>query len=200
MTIPVLPRTPSMIYPVKRTNEVQGTSLQAWSGRKTWLPNWPWPIYHYEIGFSSLHADASGARAGEYQALTGFWNIVQTQAGGYFSFRDPEDETATLQVFGVGDGTTRTFQLVRTYGGFVEPVRSINAISQVRVNGSATGAYTTAAGGLITFTVAPPNGQSLDWTGTFYWLCQFDQTTADFENFAYQLHTISKLTFQTALP
>ena len=203
MTIPTFPRTPGMIYPVKRTAEVQGTSLQAWSGRKTWLPNWPWPIYHYEVGFSALNANSSGVGtlgSLEWQSLLGFWNLVQTTPGGFFQFNDPEDGSVSAQQFGTGDGTTRSFQLVRALGSFVEPVRAPLVISSITDNGGAAGAYTLGAGGLITFTVAPTAGHILRWTGTFNWLCQFDQTTADFENFAYQFHEIQKITFQTALP
>lgn len=199
MTFPTLPQTPSMIFPVKRSPEVQGIDLQAWSGRRAWLPSWPWPIYHYDIGFSALHADNVGARALEFQTLLGFWNVVMTTPGRYFQFNDPDDNAVTDQGIGIGDGVQTVFQLVRALGGFIEPVR-VPTITNVKVNGSPTSAYTLSAGGVITFFSAPPSTQPVTWTGTYNWLCQFDQTTVDFSNFSYQLYALDSLTFQTANP
>jgi len=34
--------------------------------------------------------------------------------------------------------------------------------------------YTIGTSGVVTFTAAPANGAVLTWTGTFSWLCQFD--------------------------
>lgn len=55
-------------------------------------------------------------------------------------------------------------------------------------------------GGALQFTVAPPNGASITWTGTYGWLCQFDNDTADLENFMYQLYSLQTLSFTTARP
>ena len=67
-------------------------------------------------------ASRGGIAGGEYQTLVGFWNSVMTTAGGVFAYVDPEDNAVASQEMGVGDGATTSFQLVRTLGGFDDPV------------------------------------------------------------------------------
>lgn len=42
--------------------------------------------------------------------------------GGLFQFVDPNDNAVVAQPVATGDGGTTVFQLVRTFGGFTEPV------------------------------------------------------------------------------
>lgn len=100
------------------------------------------------------------------------------------------------QIFGVGDGTTKSFQLVKRYDlyGLVDLVNeytikkpvpntvvvSINNVIKT-VNTDYTVNYST---GIITFTNAPANGEFLKWGGEFDIPCRFDvdelQITLDF--------------------
>ncbi|OQW33939.1 MAG: hypothetical protein A4E20_11970 [Nitrospira sp. SG-bin2] len=133
----------------------------------------------------------------ELQQIVGFYNA---RNGAYddWLFNDLYDNTCSLQLFGTGNGVTTAFQLARTYGTYVEPVRAINTLTQVRVNGTATGAYThDASTGVITFTTAPGAGQSLDWSGTFYWRCRFLDDHADFSMFMEGLSELKSLKFRT---
>lgn len=72
----------------------------------------------------------------------------------------------THVLFGVGDGSTKTFQLVDTAG---IPVTSGYTITNVSV-GSTTIApgtgYTVSSTGLVTLTNAPASGASIYWSGT----------------------------------
>lgn len=80
------------------------------------------PVYAYTLPYEFLRSDAVWA---ELQTLVGFYNL----RGGPFDsflFTDPDDNAVTAQPFGVGDGSTAVFQLVRSYGGFAEPVRDLN--------------------------------------------------------------------------
>lgn len=97
---------------------------------------------------------------------------------------EPEDEwqngpgilariSATDQALGIGDGTTRAYQLTKTYsrGGrtYVRdislPVTDTLLIANA---GTPTSAYSvTRPGGLVTFDVAPANGHALTWGGLF---------------------------------
>jgi hypothetical protein len=83
------------------------------------------PIWRFELTFDGL----DGSTAGQYgalgasslQSLMGLFLQCQGQYGS-FLFYDPTDYVVTAQGFGTGDGTTTTFQLQRTLGGFSEPV------------------------------------------------------------------------------
>jgi uncharacterized protein (TIGR02217 family) len=100
------------------------------------------------------------------------------------------------QVFGTGDGTTKTFQLTKTYilFGIAELINtidikkpvpssvvvSIDYVTKV-VNTDYTINYTT---GVVTFNTAPTTGAVLRWGGEFDLPCRFDvdelQVTLDF--------------------
>lgn len=238
MGLPVFPTMPGITFPVERDEEVQGTDLQAYSGRKTWLPNWPWPLYHYVVTFSLLRSSAAFQ---EWQTFRGFWNAVKTSPGGYFYYSDPNDNFATSQPIGEGDGVTTTFQPIRALGGFAEPILgaytdsnpatsivdfgsvttsatafvdygsvasaatafvdySSTPISNTHfyVNGVEVSATLNPDTGLADFAIAPPNGQLITWTGPYYWLCQFEDTTVSISNFMYQMFELNKLKFMTA--
>jgi hypothetical protein len=119
MQYPLFPTLPGMEYPVKRSPLASTLRQKAVSGRETFQPRWSGPLYKYEVSFALLRQAASFA---EWQLLAGFWNDVMFAPGGVFQFDDPNDNLASAQPIGEGDGTTTIFQLVRTLGGFTEPV------------------------------------------------------------------------------
>lgn len=79
------------------------------------------PRYQYGVPYEWLRTRASSP---DLQTLVGFYLSV----GGPFDswlYLDPDDNTATAQPFGVGDGTTTQWQLVRSFGGFAEPISQV---------------------------------------------------------------------------
>lgn len=135
------------------------------------------PLYRYTLKYEFLRA---GAQA-ELQSLVGFFN---SRGGAFddFLFTDPVDNTVTDQSFGVGNGSTTVFQLVRSFGGYAEPISAVNAVVNVKVNGVATGAY-TISNGVLTFTTAPAAAATLTWSGTYYRRVRFEEDQAQFERF-----------------
>jgi hypothetical protein len=119
MTYPSFPTLPGMEFPVKRSPLASSLRQKAISGRETFQPLWAAPLYKYELSFALLREAAAYA---EWQLLLGFWNAVMFAPGGVFQFSDPNDNMASLQPIGTGDGTTTIFQLVRVLGDFAEPV------------------------------------------------------------------------------
>lgn len=119
MQYPSFPTLAGMEFPVKRSPLASSLRQKAISGRETFQPRWSAPLYKYEVSFALLREVAAFA---EWQLLLGFWNAVMFAPGGVFQFSDPNDNAASLQPIGTGDGTTASFQLVRTLGGFTEPV------------------------------------------------------------------------------
>lgn len=87
-----------------------------------------------------------------------------------FRFRDQLDYEATSEVFGVGDGVTRTFQLSKTSTiDGVSYQRNCYAIVSAAItsNGSPVSPTIDYERGLVTFSVAPTIGAVLRWTGIF---------------------------------
>jgi len=83
------------------------------------------PIWQFELTFDGLDGTSSGQYGGlgasSLQSLMGLYLQCQGQYGS-FLYYDPSDYAVSGQPFGTGDGTTTTFQLARTLGGFSEPV------------------------------------------------------------------------------
>lgn len=193
MTIPTYPNTlKGLVYPVKRSPIWNTDKQVAVSGKVTAQQLWTYPRYKIEQGYSFLRSDSVNA---EWQTLQGFYNQV---GGGAlpFQFTDPDDGSISAQAIGVGDGATTDFQLVRALGGFVEPV-FLPTAQQVFLEGVLTATYTMQPGGMVRFDAAPGNGVAITWTGTYNWLCRFDDDSLDFSKFMYQFWELSKISFTT---
>lgn len=86
------------------------TSLSGRELRSTWQTQ---PRYRYKISVDFARANAATM---EFQQLV---NFFARMFGRYdsFLFTDPDDNTATLQCFGIGDASTTIFQLQRSTMG-----------------------------------------------------------------------------------
>ena len=178
------PTLPGLAWPVKRTTIWSSLRQRAVSGRETRLQLWSYPQYRYEIPISVLRA----GEIGEYEALAGFINSVGGSSQAW-RFHDQNDGAVVDQLFGVGDGATFRFQLTRTAFGFSEPVFAPSSVAikssgLARIDGVD---YTISETGLVTFAAAPPLGAQLTWTGSFDWLCRFDDDEIELTNFLHQL-------------
>jgi hypothetical protein len=181
-------------YPRKRTINWSGTRQVSLSGKKTRTSFQSYPTYSYEIPFSFLRSDAANL---EWQTFTGFINSLQVGSG-LFLYSDPDDNSANAQNFGDGDGVTTTFQLVRTLGGFTEPVFfPVQPIPTVAVAGVPTAAYTVSPIGQIIFDAPPANATALTWTGAFYWGCRLDDDAIDFDKFMTTIYELKAFKFST---
>lgn len=170
---------------------------EAASGRERRRKLWSYPRWRFKIGYEVLR-DISGGR--DLTDLTTFFNA---HAGRYaeWGFLDPTDNAVTAQAFGIGDGTTRGFQLLRTVTGaslsFVEPVRGVYGTPSIYVNGTPTGAWTVDDNGVLTFTSPPAASAVLSWTGQFLFHCRFDQDDLSPTQMMARLWSLSGLTFMT---
>lgn len=199
MTISLLPSFSGITYPVKKMPEWDTDFQRSISGKVTTLARYSYPIYHFELPISFLRTAAAYK---EFQDLMAFYNSVNGRAN-LFRFADPDDGTATAQSFGTGDGTTTTFQLVRAISGlsfsWVDPVYYpvTAAIYKNAVLQTLGVDYTLSTTGLVTFTVAPAAAAALTWTGTFNWLCRFDDDSQSFEQFVSDIFELKALRFST---
>lgn len=148
------------------------------------------PRYQYGLPYEFLK---TGKRGSELQTLVGFY----TARGGPFDtflFTDPDDNTVTGQQFGVGNGSTTTWQLTRSFGGFAEPIDYLNGSASVYRNGVlATSGVTVSAAGLVTFSTAPGAGVVLTWDGSFYRRVRFLGDRMDTARFITDLYEAKKV-------
>lgn len=185
MTIESYPSLPGLGFPVKRKPEWQSVRFEALSGRRTIAPKQAFPRWRWELPYAVLRSAAfvTSPVYDELEELVAFFN-ARSADGMVFSYTDQEDNTATAQGFGTGDGASTEFQLYRAYGGFSEPIYSA-VVTDLKVAGVTLPGTDYAVGetGLVTFDVAPANGAALTWTGTFAFLCRFDDDTLDLQRF-----------------
>ena len=192
MSLSVFPTLPGLGYPKQRNPEWKSQVEESVSGLKTGYQYWTYPRRHYVLTVNLLR---SASTYTEWQSLVGFFNNVGGQAG-QFLFDDPLDDSVTSQANGAGDGTTKTFQLVRTLGGFTEPVFALNGSPTVKVNGATT-SVTVGNNGQITFASAPANGAAITWSGSYYWVCRFEADVIEFDEFMSGLHAVKEIKFAT---
>lgn len=202
MSTSVLPTLKGLGYDLTRSI-IWGNSVDQFvSGKEIRINNgWTYPRYKWDLTFNFLR---SAAAYTEYQQLFGFYNA---RNGSYDSFlyADAVDNSVTLQTIGIGDGTTRTFQLVRTFGSFIEPVLAPNSVATVYVDGvDKSGLWTvanwgTSTPGLLTFSPgnAPANGKVITATFTYYFPCRFNDDQVAFTNFMSGLYSCNKLSFMS---
>jgi uncharacterized protein (TIGR02217 family) len=171
------------------------------SGKETRQADWGYPRYSYEVNYDFLRSAPSFA---ELQTLIGFINSMQGQFG-TFLYTDDDDNAVTGQQIDTGDGSTVTFALIRSFGGYIEPVSRVNALHNVYLAGvvqspatySVTDDAANESGSSITFTTAPAAGTVITADFSYYWRCRFSADTTDFTKFLYGLSSVSSLKFES---
>jgi uncharacterized protein (TIGR02217 family) len=195
MSNAIFPTLVGLDWGVQRIPKYSTRIQTAISGKELRAAYWSYPMYTFKLKYNVVRDMVAHA---ELKSILGFFLARQGMYDS-FLFEDPDDNTITDQGIGTGDGTTRAFQLVRSYGGWVEPVQNVHAITNIKIAGVATGAYTVSSTGLVTFTVAPANGTALTWTGTYYYRCRFLNDTAEFSKFMNNLWEYKSCNFIGAL-
>lgn len=189
MTTPTFPTFKGLSWPVGRAPKWNTLVQEPVSGKKTKLQLWSYPPYQFTLTFDYLSA-------ADYATMEGFFNSVGGGAQ-MFQFKDINDFSVAAQGFGVGDGATTTFQLVRSFGGFAMPIFAPTGSISIFNNGTLVGGsnYSINATGLVTFVSAPAAGHTLTWTGNFNWLVQFDDDTMSFSEFMATFWELKKTSF-----
>jgi uncharacterized protein (TIGR02217 family) len=194
MSTAVFPALAGLGWSVKRVPMWKTRVQEAISGKETRIADWSYPRWRWELAYDFLRGDAGHA---EFQALAGFFNQRQGMFDS-FLYQDADDFSAVGQQLGSGDGATQSFQLVRSLGGFIEPIIAPNVVSAVYLAGVAQSpsSYTVdAATGIVTFTIAPGAAVAITADFTFYFRCRFADDSMDLEKFMSQLWRAKKLAF-----
>lgn len=189
------------------------------AGRVLGLTSQTYPRWKYKLTFEFLR---SGAHQ-ELEAIVGLFNRMRGRAD-TFLFFDEDDNATISQQIGVGDGATKSFQLLRGVGGFVEPIAEVQTIASLTVGGAVMNAslaecpdespslsldflsgtymvwendYAYAGGGRVVFNTAPAVGLPIVWSGTYYHRCRFDNDEISFDRFLWKLWKTKSVDFTT---
>lgn len=218
--LPTFPSLSGLAFPITRTNlGFAVVSQQSVSGARTRFAQRSKPLYRWKVSFEFLRSASvrpripflggrtfeSGAAFSvetlqELQTLSGFYNRRFGKALP-FLYVDPDDSVAISQMFGKGDGTTRTFQLTRTLGDFTEPVFAPIGSLVITVAGELVTALSIGSTGIVTFDTPPAANALLVWSGRYAWRCRFDDDNVDFTTFLTGVASVDQLTFSSeAMP
>ena len=137
--------------------------------------NWAEALCRWDVG--SIHRTHA-----EIAVLVAFFHAATRGQEGLFLFRDFTDDTFDNAI-GVGDGSARTFQLVKRYavGPYLRERRLTHPVAEtvrVALDGDLTSGWSLdASTGLLTFPTAPAAGVVVSAAGTFEVVCRFTQDT-----------------------
>lgn len=200
MTIQVFPQLPGQGWPLTRSPMWQTGVQKTQSGRELRAGFMSYPLYKWAATYDVLRNSSSLL---EFQQLIGFFNLCSGMAT-QFLFTDPDDNAGTALGFGLGDGSTRQFPMMKSFGGFAEPAGFVNGGASVYINGTLQSGSTYALNspfwGWITFNTAPGSGLPLTWTGTYAYVCRFFADTYDFDRDFSTLYSAKKLEFVSVKP
>jgi uncharacterized protein (TIGR02217 family) len=173
------------------------------SGREVRVALMSYPLYVFEATYNALpSSSAYPGRLGatDLQTLMGFFLQLQGQFG-TFLYTDPDDNAVTGQAFATGDGTTTSFTMMRTLGGFLEPVGWVTTLSNVYLNGvTQTSGYTLTAPNTLSFTSAPGSGVVVSADFAYAFNCRFLDDQMDFEEFMANLWKLGSMKFRSVKP
>jgi uncharacterized protein (TIGR02217 family) len=189
MSNAVFPVLAGLTWDVIKTPEFATSVQRGVSGREIRVQQRIYPLWTFQVQFELLRDDPTAqSPASPFNELKQLLGHFLIRAGQWDSFlyTDPSDSLVTDQAIGTGDGSNKNFQLVRAYGGFIEPVNNATIVTNVKDNGTIKTPgtdYNVSATGLVTFTSAPVAGHAITWTGTYYYRVRITTDTEDFKEF-----------------
>jgi uncharacterized protein (TIGR02217 family) len=206
-TLATFPAFAGLSLPILRKPIWRTIVEESVAGVETPLQLWTFPRYEYELPFSFLRQASTYA---EIQSLISFYHTLGAR-GTAFQYQDPNDNVAVqgstaLQTIAIANGVSTSFQIVRNYGGFIEPVYAVSTISAVFENGSSVSStkWTISNAGILSFsTYTAAAGSSVQWSGTLNWICRFVDDTFDLSQITVSsdrqgpIWELKKLTFRT---
>lgn len=174
-------------------NPTFSTEIQSsLAGREVRVQNFQNPIWEFTLAYEYLLNDPRSRDENEQTPLETLVGFFLARGGQFDDFLlnesdltgRLEDSVYSGQPIGTGDGVTKTFQLVRNFGGFLEACQNpANQAATVYVSGrtpplQVQGTDYTIALGLVTFTSAPANGAAITADFTFLHRVRFDTGTS----------------------
>lgn len=164
----------------------------------------PYALYEFEATYEGLTSSASpqssfaGLGASSLQSLMGFFAQMQGQFG-TFLYADPDDSTVLGQLIGPGDGSTKSFVLGRTIGGWNEPVGWVTSVANVYFNNAlqSSSLWALTAPNSLGFYTAPSSGVEITADFSYAFVCRFLDDEMDFEEFMSALWKVDSVKFRS---
>jgi hypothetical protein len=203
-TPPSLPTLPGLAWSRRKKPAFNTRVASHVSGREVRVALMNYPLYEFEATYDGLTSSASGFAglgASSLQNLMGFFLQLQGQFG-TFLYVDPDDNTVTSQAFASGDGSTRSFTMMRSLGGFLEPAGWVTAIANVYLNGTvqSSSGYSLTTPNSLVFTSAPASGVTVSADFSYAFNCRFVDDQMDFEEFMAGLWRLESMKFRSVKP
>lgn len=181
---------------------------EAISGRELRALNYEAARYRFRLQWDVARDDRTvaanvtpSAPTDELRTLMGFYTARRGRFES-FLYTDPTDFQVVDQVvIASAPAATQDYQLIRSYGGDVQPIFRANAVTNVKFNGvvqSAAGYVVNSPyEGWVHFNVAPTTGVAITWTGTYYFRVRFVHDEREFSQFMYDLWTLRQVELLT---
>ncbi|MDO5058586.1 MAG: DUF2460 domain-containing protein [Neisseria sp.] len=192
----VFPELPGLSPKVKKTPVWSNNIQTSINGRELRAPYYSYPLWRFSLSFEVLRTRAA---ADELAKLAGFFNARRGSLES-FLYDCPSDNKVENQLLGRAAAGQTKVQLVRQYGGFIEPVLAPKDGLAVTVGGRAQQAgrdFAVADNGVLVFHNPLPSGAEIRWHGGFYFRVRFLQDTLDFEQLYQGLWSAKKVEFQS---
>ncbi len=168
----LFPKIRGLAWSIIKTPTFSTEIQESLAGREVRVQNFQNPIWEFTLTYEYLLNDPKFRDENEQtplEALVGFFLARGGQFDDFLLNESDltgrlEDSVYTGQPIGTGDGTTRTFQIVRNIGGLLEAVQNpMNQTATVYLNGAAKvqGSDYTISNGAVTFTLAPAAGVNI---------------------------------------
>ena len=192
--LPIFPTLP-VGFPVTVKPIMANVVGQIPVGRDMRAPEQTLPIWEIDLNFEELRDQTQNSVP--YSNLAGFTDFTQlvqlflASVGQYgqFLLDAPWDDSRVDQIIGTGDGTTKTFFMVRTWGygqlAFTEPVGAVNSVLNVKINGVVLSPafWTIVDRNILTFATAPASNAVITSTFSYYYRCQWAEDQQQYEEF-----------------
>lgn len=210
MTMQVYPTIRGLTWQGKRIPRFDTLVQQASSGREVRLAYYTDPIWRWELNYNYIKDNPNDLMPGESDTdlviLQGFFLQMQGRLEPFlFDDTNAGEEPGagpwdfvSGQNIASGDGTTDTFQLIRTTGGFVEsiqapytdppPTAELDGIAQTFGTD-----YSVDATGHLVFATPPGLGVQITSTFSYYFPVRFDDDQMDLDTMMYQLWELKRV-------
>jgi len=206
MSNALFPKIRGLAWNIVKTPTFSTEIQESLAGREVRLQNFQNPIWEFTLSYEYLLNDPRTRDENEQTPLEALVGFFLARGGQFDDFllnesdltQRLEDSVYSGQPIGIGDGTTKNFQLVRNFGGFLEACQNpANQAATIYDNGTAKiqGSDYTISNGLVSFTAAPLVGHSITADFTFLHRVRFDTGTSrsgkegiEFSNFYFNLY------------
>jgi len=168
----LFPKIRGLAWSVTKTPTFSTEIQESLAGREVRIQNFQNPIWEFTLSYEYLLNDPKFRDENEQTPLEALAGFFLARGGQFDDFllnesdltSRLEDSVYSGQPIGVGDGTNKSFQIIRNFGGFLEAVQNpMNQTATVYLNGvsKVQGTDYTIANGVVTFTPAPAVGVSI---------------------------------------